>query len=79
MEHFRVLPTDERFKQLTDHQINMMFVYYLMRPEDSILKELYRKNQEVEVVKEELPVDLLKAQGYTDVQIAKIRQELGAI
>lgn len=73
------MPTDDRFKQLTEHQIDMMFIYYLMKPDDSDLKELYRRNQETKVVREELPTEVLKAKGFTDAQIAKIKEDLGAL
>ena len=50
MEHFKVLPTDERFLKLTEQHIDMLYSYFLMKPEDIHLKEWYVKNKQVEQV-----------------------------
>ena len=76
MGHFQVLPTDPRILELSDEQIDILFVYHLMCPDDSELKELYRRNSKAEQLKEALPVNVLKQQGFTDEMIEQIKNDV---
>lgn len=65
-------------QSLTDEQIDILFLYYLMKPEDKELKEIYRQNNKVEQIENDIPVDLFKAQGFTDEQIEQIKKDVVA-
>jgi hypothetical protein len=51
-------------------------MYYLLKPEDENIKELYARGQKAEQVTQELPVDLLEARGFTPEQIAAIKVDI---
>ncbi|RDE12115.1 MAG: hypothetical protein C4K49_10560 [Candidatus Thorarchaeota archaeon] len=56
-----------------EEQIDVLFLYHVMRPSDEQLREYYRQEVKTGQVQETLPVELLKAQGYTDEQIERMR------
>ena len=70
------MPTDPRMEELEDEQIDVLFLYHVMRPTDDQLREFYRQEIQTEVVQETLPEDLLKARGWSAEQIARVRAEL---
>lgn len=76
MEHFKVLPTDKRIKRLTDDQIDILFIYHLMKPEESALRETYQRQSLIEEKQNGLPIDQLKKQGFTDEDIEQIKRDL---
>jgi hypothetical protein len=47
-----------------------------MRPTDEQLRELYRQESSTQEAQESLPVDLLKAQGWTDEMISRIKEDI---
>jgi predicted CopG family antitoxin len=51
-------------------------MYYLLKPEDEDVKELYSRNRKAEKAQKELPVDVLKAGGYSDEQIEKMKADI---
>ena len=63
-------------EELEDEQIDVLFLYHVMRPTDDQLREFYRQEIQTEVVQETLPEDLLKARGWSAEQIARVRAEL---
>jgi len=76
MDHFRVLPTMREYQELSEEQIDILFLYHVMRPTDEQLREYYRQEVHVQQVQETLPVDLLRSRGYTEEQIQRIREAL---
>jgi len=76
MEHFRVLPTDKRFKELNDLQMELLLVNFLNTPDDATLKQTYYKSKKKEAKLEGLPVHILKNMGYTDADIEKLKKDL---
>lgn len=79
MEHFKVLPTDPRYLELTEFQIDLLFFHYLIKPEDDLIKKWYQKENKAEDLVESLPEHLLINQGYTKAQIEQIKREIGEI
>ncbi|MFA5048656.1 MAG: hypothetical protein WC516_06550 [Patescibacteria group bacterium] len=76
MEHYRKLPTSKEILELSDEQIDIMFAYYLTKPEDENIKKAY-----LELVKQEekitnFPVDDFKGMGYTDEEIEQIKKDM---
>jgi hypothetical protein len=63
-------------KELTDEQMDILFMYYLVKPSDETLKDMFYQNKKVEGMREGLPVDMLKKQGYTDAQIERMKADL---
>lgn len=72
VEHFRVLPTSKEFKELTEDQIDLLFIHFLNRISDDDYKRLYHKNK----TDTGLPKDQLKKMGYDDTDIVNIENEL---
>ena len=70
------MPTETRAKELTEEQVDILFMYYLLKPEDSDVKELYARNRKAEQAQLELPVDVLKASGYSEEQIEKMKADV---
>jgi hypothetical protein len=64
------------YQDLSEEQIDVLFLYHVMRPTDEQLREYYQQEIKTEKVQETLPVDLLKAQGYTDEQIERMREAI---
>lgn len=57
----------------------MLFIYYLMKPEDIELKSAYREEVYKKEKSEAIPTDNLEQLGYTKEQIDKIKKDLGKI
>ena len=77
MEHFRVLPSDRRLEQLTDEQIDVLFVHWLDFDED-MSREAYRKKRSEEEMKPRFDPEQLRALGYGDAEIHDIVRSLDA-
>jgi hypothetical protein len=73
--HFRVLPTEERYKRLTDNQKNLLFLGWLELPTSEQIKEWYTKKIGEPVVTEQDAKDFVKL-GYSKSQIKRIREQL---
>jgi hypothetical protein len=73
--HFRVLPTDDRFKRLTENQKNFLFTGWLELPTSDQIKEWYTKRENEPVVSDE-DAENFKKLGYTDAQIRHIKEQL---
>lgn len=72
--HFKVLPTDARFKELTSIQKNLLFESFVHTPIDL---EIYKMVNTV--VKTALDTETKKAlerAGYTPEQLKKIQENL---
>ena len=74
MTHFRVLPTDQRYQELRDDQIESLFLAYLAVPSPEELRESYRKNRVAEM--KSPPEDELEKMGYSDEEIQQIKQDI---
>jgi hypothetical protein len=76
MEHFKVLPTDDRFKQLTDRQKELLWVGFLNGGDDNAMRSNYQEQQRNDMeIDEQEEEDLLKC-GYTKEKIARMKAEL---
>ena len=73
--HFRVLPTEERFKKLTERQKALLFQSWLELPTSGALKKWYAKRDSEPVVTDE-DAKNFKNLGYTPEQIRRIREQL---
>ena len=72
MRHFRVLPTDQRYKELTNKQAELLFLNFLDSPTDDEYLRFYREREENESIMEELPEDILKEMEYSEEEIRSI-------
>lgn len=75
MEHFRVLPSDPRLEALTDEQAAVLFQYWLDYDED-IARRVYREKKAEEDAKPSYDVDELRAMGYPEDEIERIKRSL---
>jgi predicted nucleic acid-binding protein len=71
MEHFRVLPTDPRVKDLSDNQISLLMQFWLDYDEES-MRLSYRKRKADEQAKPKYKNEDLKEIGYTDEEIEEL-------
>ena len=76
MEHFRILPTDSRYKELTVEQMEALFMNAIRSMSDDEHREIYRKHAQSERLKNTLPVDTFKEMGYSSTDIAEIKRSL---
>lgn len=74
MEHFRVLPTDPRVLELTDSQIELLFINACQSAGDDELRESYRRIVSKRREAEALPVSDLEKMGYTHEMIEAIKE-----
>lgn len=72
IEHFRVLPTDERYLRLSEPQISVLVNYWLNSPGEEDMKRAYWEGKR----EDGPPVDELAALGYSPEQIEAIKAEL---
>lgn len=73
--YYRVLPTDERFKRLTDRQKDLLIVSFLEQPSAEDLHFSYGKRKERER-EFSINYDNLRKRGYTEEQIRRIRSQI---
>ncbi len=73
-DHYKVLPTEERYKQLTDRQKYLLFQGFIERPQDNDIHRSYWISQRDSFSKKD-EENLLK-RGYTRDQILKMKNEL---
>ena len=71
MEHFRVLPTDERARELSDLQISLLMQYWLDYDEDNARRS-YREDQSRKKAKPQFNENSLRELGYSDEEIRSI-------
>jgi hypothetical protein len=71
MEHFRVLPTDDRAERINDEQIDLLFQYWLDYDEE-IIRKVYRERQADRRSKPSFRKEDLIDLGYTEEQIAEM-------
>jgi len=75
INHFRVLPTDDRFKRLTENQKNLLFIGWLENPSSEQLKEWYDRKEDTPVITDE-DAKNFEELGYRKEQIARMRDQL---
>lgn len=74
-EHFGILPTDNRYKRLSDLQASLLFTNWLLSPEEQDVKIAYWT--EKSSLNKSLPRrEDLKAIGYSDAQVDEILKEI---
>lgn len=76
VEHFRILPTDKRFKQLSLDQMELLYYSFLNMPLDDALRKYYYDNKEKEDTIKSLPEEQLHRMGYSKDDIEKLKGEL---
>lgn len=75
-EHFKVLPTDERFLALTDLQVGALFSNWLYSlPEDELWRAYWTERKRKD--KPKMGAEELKDIGYSESEIQAILKELG--
>ena len=79
MEHFRILPSDERYLDLYEEQMDVLFLYHLIHPSDDALREAYRREKESESIQKTLPEDVLRQKGWTDDMIKELHGQLSCL
>lgn len=76
LEHFRILPTDNRYKELSLDQIELLFINFLRTPSEEDHKKIYADIQKKEDIVDSMPRDVLKEMNYTDEDINQIAEEV---
>lgn len=69
------MPTDDRFKQLTDRQKLLLFYGWVELPSSEQIKRHHDRKGEIPVI-DDSTADDLKKLGYTPKQITKMREQL---
>ena len=80
LRKFNCLPTEQRFKELTEHQKVLMFYGYLSSPNDELIRDNYLHESEEfesEVISDQDKVDFENL-GYTEEQIENIERNMKA-
>jgi len=70
IEHFRILPTDKRFKRLRWDQVELLFINYISQPSDEQYRQTYIESKQKEV--EEIPESSMLDMGYNEDEIKEI-------
>lgn len=76
MDHFRVLPTDTRYQDLQEDEIDVLFLYHLMKPTEEQLREMFQQEVTADTMQETLPEEMLKRKGWSDEMVRRIREDL---
>lgn len=75
IEHFRILPTDERYTRLSDTQVSVLVNNWLNMPDEYEMKRSYWEKKLKTIAANPPPVDQLREIGYSDEEIRKIQAE----
>lgn len=73
--HFRILPTDKRYKRLTENQKYLLYIGWLELPTSDQIKLWYTKKSGEPVISEEDETNFKKI-GYTSAQIKRMKKQL---
>jgi len=73
--HFKVLPTDERYKKLTENQKYLLYIGWLELPTSKQIKLWYAKKSGEPIITDE-DANNFKKLGYTSAQIKKMKEQL---
>jgi hypothetical protein len=75
-EHFKVLPTDDRFLKLSTTQKNLLWWGFITLPSDSAVRAEYWSSQKIEepITNDEL--DGMRSLGYTEEQLERIKKQM---
>jgi len=77
MGHFKVLPTDARYKDLTVDQIEVLYLAFINRPTDQEVLHTYRKSKTADRMK--VPTAELEEMGFNPDEIVKIAQDFASV
>ena len=73
--HFKILPTDERYKKLTENQKYLLYIGWLELPTSEQIKQWYAKKSGEPIITDEDAENFRKL-GYTSAQIKKMKEQL---
>lgn len=71
MGHFQILPTDQRMKELTRDQMELLYIGYLTSPSDEELRNAYRNSK-----KEIESNEALEEMGYNSEEMEEINKAI---
>jgi len=75
MLYFKVLPTDDRFQQLSDEQKQFLFYGYLNQPDPTRIRDAYQ-SKVTSLITEDEKKNLKEVCGYSDDQIKYFEDEI---
>ena len=75
IHHFRVLPTEKRFKQLTDNQKYLLYIGWLELPTSDQIKKWYDRKSDDPVITKDDAKNFEKL-GYSKEQIKRMKEQL---
>lgn len=75
IHHFRILPTDERYKQLTENQKYLLYFGWLELPTSDQIKEYHTKKAGDPLITDTDAKDFKKL-GYSAKQIKRMKEQL---
>lgn len=73
-DHYDVLPTEDRYKRLTDRQKYLLFQGFINRPSDADIHRAYQISQRLFISHEE-EANWMK-RGYSLEQIKRMKHEI---
>ncbi len=73
--HFRVLPTEERYKRLTENQKYLLYIGWLELPSSDQMKEWHDRKAGDPIITEDDAKDFENL-GYTKEQIKHMKEQL---
>jgi hypothetical protein len=76
MDRYRILPTDKRFKSISDELIELLFIIPVQIPSVEIFKDAYIKRKRKETEENKIPKESLKSMGYSEEDIEKISKDI---
>ncbi len=76
--HFKVLPTEHRFKELSEIQKHLLLVGYLESPTSEEMHAAYQQQDAAGATITEEDEKDFKNIGYTEEQIERMKQQLEA-
>ena len=73
--HFKVLPTEERFKKLTPNQKALLYTGWVELPTSDQIKKFYDSKDTDPVITKSDETNF-KALGYTPAQLKRMKEQL---
>lgn len=73
-EHYKVLPTEERFKALSDRQKYLLFLGFVEQPKHEDMHQAYWRTRTTQIGEQD--EKNLKSLGYTPEQLKRMQEQL---
>ena len=70
------MPTDQRYKELSEEQMELLFMSFLNSPPDEGIRQAHHRSLSKEELIESMPKEAMSKMGYSEEDMRKIADEI---